>query len=102
MDEVHTWVNDLRALQSIKGQRYCMLMDVYTGDELDKIDDWIEKIGVGNKVMETLPVDIHRLKDQTQEKILEVEKYYSDACLDIFKDESRDKILPVQIVLEYF
>ena len=61
-----------------------MLMDVYTTDELDKIDDWIEKIENSNKAMETLHADIHKLKDQTQEKILEVEKHYSDACLDIF------------------
>ena len=61
-----------------------MLMDVYMGDKLDKIDDWIENIVDGNKVKETLDVKIHRLKDQTQEKILEAEKHYSDACLDIF------------------
>ena len=77
-------------------------MDEYTGDELDKIDDWIEKIVDGNKVMETLYADIHKLKDQTQEKILEAEKYYSDACHDIFEGESRDKILPVQIVIDQF
>ena len=28
-----------------------MLMDVYTADELDKIDDWIENIVDDNKVM---------------------------------------------------
>ena len=54
------------------------------------------------KIMETLHVDIHRLKDQTQEKIFEIEKYYSDACLDIFEDESRDKLLLVQIVAKQF
>jgi len=63
-------------LHSIKGQRYQMLMDVYTTDELDKIDNSIEKIADGNKVMETLHANIHKLKDQTQEKILEVEKYF--------------------------
>ena len=51
-----------------------MLMDVYTIDELDKIYDQIEKIVDGNKVMETLHTDIHKLKDQTQEQILEVER----------------------------
>ena len=45
---------------------------------------------------------MHKLKDQTQEKILEAEKYYSNACLDIFEDESRDKIIPIQIIVEYF
>ena len=63
-------------------------MDVYTTKELDKIDDWIENIVNGNKVMETLHVEIHRLKDQAQEKILEAKKHYSDACLDFFKDDA--------------
>ena len=40
-----------------------MLMDVYMGDELDKIDYWIGKISTSNKVMEILHVDIHKLKD---------------------------------------
>ena len=51
------------------------------------IDDWIEKIVDGNKVMETLHEEIHRLKDQAQEQILEAKKLSSDACLDIFEDE---------------
>lgn len=42
-----------------------MLMDVYINEELDLIDDWIEKIADGNKVMETLHVEIQKLKDQT-------------------------------------
>ena len=54
----------------------------------------------GNKIMETLYVDIHKLKDQTQEKILEAERQYSDACLDIFEDDSRDKLMTVQLVVE--
>ena len=40
------------------------MIDVYTGEKLDIIDDWIEKIVDGNKVMETLHDEIHRLKDQ--------------------------------------
>lgn len=42
-----------------------MLMEVYIAEELDKIDDWIEKIVDGNKVMETLHTKILKLKDQT-------------------------------------
>ena len=40
-------------------------MEVYTVEELDKINDWIEKIVDDNKVMETLHAEIHKLKDQT-------------------------------------
>ena len=102
MDEVRTWSKDLQTLQAIKGQRYHILIDVYTREELDMIDDWIEKIADGNKVMETLHEEIHRLKDQARELILEVEKLYSDACLDIFEDEEREKLFPVEVVLDYF
>ena len=42
-----------------------MLIEVYTVEELDKIYDWMEKIVDGNKVMETLHAEIHKLKDQT-------------------------------------
>ena len=77
-------------------------MDVYTIDELDKIDDWIEKIVDGNKVMETLHVDIHKLKNQTQEKIVEAERHYNDAFLDIFEDDSRDKMITVPLCFEIF
>ena len=67
-----------------------MLMEVYTTKELDKIDVWMEKIADGNKKMETLHVKIHKLKDQAQEKIL-----------DIFEDDAREKLIAVEVVVEY-
>ena len=79
-----------------------MLMDVYTTKELEKIDDWIENILGSNKVMDLLHVEIHRLKDQAQEKILEAKKHYSDACLDIFEDDAQEKIILVEVVVEKF
>ena len=102
MEEVQVWSKDLQTLQAKKGQRYCILIDVYTREELDMIDDWIEKIADGNKVMETLHEEIDWLKDQAREKILEAENLYSDACLDIFEDEEREKLLPVEVVVENF
>ena len=102
MDEVWAWSKDLQTLQAIKGKRYCTLIDVYTGEELDMIDDWIEKIAKSNKVMGTLHKEIHQLKDQAQEWILEAKKLYSDACLDIFENEEREKLLPVEVVLGNF
>ena len=53
-----------------------------------------------NKVMETLYVDMHKLKDQSQEKIVEVEKHYSDAFVDIFEDDSRDKLMTIEEIVE--
>ena len=52
------------------------------------------------KVMETLHEEIHRLKDQTWERILEAEKLYNDACLDIFEDEEWEKLLLVEVVVD--
>ena len=52
--------------------------------------------------METLHKEIHRLKDQAWEKILEEEKLHSDACLDIFEDEEWEKLLPIEVVVENF
>ena len=77
----------MQTLQTIKGQRYRILIDVYTREKLYMIDDWIKKIEDGQKVMETLHEEIHRLKDQAREPMLEAENVYSDACLDIFEDE---------------
>ena len=74
----------MQILQAIKGKIYRILIDVYIGEELDMIDDWIEKIEDGNKEMEMLQDEIHWLKDQAQEKILKAKRLYSDAYLDFF------------------
>lgn len=39
IDEVRAWSKDLQTLKPIKGQRNWTLVDVYTMDELDMIDD---------------------------------------------------------------
>lgn len=64
----------------MKIQRYRTLIKVYTIEELNKLEDWIEKIVVNSKVMEGFHKDIQWLIDQTQENILEVEKYYKIVC----------------------
>ena len=71
-------------------------------EELDLIDDWIENIVDSNIVMETLHPEIHQLKDQAWEWILEAERYYSDVCLEIFEDEEREKSMPIEVVVERF
>ena len=52
--------------------------------------------------MESLHAKIHHIKDQAREKILDVEKHYSDACLDIFEDDAREKLIPVEVVMQRF
>ena len=62
-------------------------MEVYTTEDLEKLDDWIENISTDNKVMEGLHTDIQKIRDQTQEKILKVERYYNATFHEIFEDE---------------
>ena len=52
--------------------------------------------------MGTLHEEIHRLNAQAWDWILEVEKLYSDAYLEIFEDEEWEKILTVEVVVENF
>ena len=59
MDEVQAWSKDLQTLQAIKGQRYHILINVYMGEEIDMINDWIDKIEDNNKIMEALHKEIH-------------------------------------------
>lgn len=70
MDEVRAWSKDLQLLQAIKGQRYIILVDVYTMEELDLIAYYIDNIVDSNKVIETLHTEINRLKDQARKLIL--------------------------------
>ena len=78
------------------------MVDVYIVEELDLINDWIEKIVDSNKVMETLHAKIHQLKDQAWDQIFEAENHYSDACLHIFEDDEWEKLLPIEVVVEKF
>ena len=84
---MRAWSKDLQVLQAIEGKRYKILVDVHIVKELDLIDDWIEKIVDSNKAMETLHAEMHQLKDQAREWILEAERHYSDARLEIFEDD---------------
>ena len=102
MDELWAWSKDLQVLQALKGKRYRVLVDVYTTKELDSIDDWILKIEQSNEVMELLHAEIHQLKDQTQERILEATKHYNDAFLEIFEDDEWEKLMLIEIVVEKF
>lgn len=52
--------------------------------------------------METLHDEIHRLKDQAREQILEAEKHYRNACLDIFEDNEQEILLLVETIVDNF
>ena len=50
--------------------------------------------------MEGLHEDIWKIRDQTQEKILEAKRYYNATCLEIFEDDSKTKINMVQSMVQ--
>ena len=64
VEEVSSWARDLEALKIIKSQKYKMLMVVYFGDKIDKIDDWIENLNKGNIVMLSFYGDIEQTKER--------------------------------------
>jgi hypothetical protein len=49
IEEVSSWARDLETLESIKSQKYRIVMAVYCEEELDKIDDLIKNIKEGKK-----------------------------------------------------
>ena len=51
------------------------MIDVYTREELDMIDDWIEKIVDSNKVMGTLHEEIHQLKAKPESEFWKKRNY---------------------------
>ena len=68
-----------------------MLKIVYSKDELDKIDDWIDNMKNSNKVMLSLWGNIQQIQGRANAQILEVDKYYSIASMEIFIDDSQDE-----------
>ena len=52
--------------------------------------------------METLHEEIHSSRTKLESEFWKLEKLYSDACLDIFKDEEWEKLLLVEVVVENF
>lgn len=88
VEEVSSWARDLESLKTIKSQEYIMLMALYSGDELDKIDDLMENIKKGNKVMLSLYGVIEKIEDIN---LLEPQEVAS--LINKFKKESGDIIL---------
>lgn len=79
-----------------------MLMEVYAVEELDMLNDMIEKILAGNKVMEGMHEEIQRINDKDQDQFLEAKRYQNTTCLEIFEDDSKTNIFGVQFVVQQF
>ena len=69
-----------------------MLMVMYSRDQLDETNGWIDNIQEGNKVISALYEDIEEMKNWDKTQILEVDRYYSMANMKFFFDDSREKL----------
>ena len=77
-----------------------MLIVVYSSDELDKIQDWMDSIEDGNKEMLALYGNIQEIWGRAKAQILEVDKYYSMASMKIFIDDSKDEFTSAKFVIQ--
>ena len=83
---------DLEARKIIRGQKYKMLIVVYSREELENIENMMDNIEDGNKVMFSLYGDIYEIQVRAKAQILEVDKFYSVANMEIFIDNSMDEL----------
>ena len=65
---------------------------MYSRDELDTMEGWIENIEEGNKVMLSLYGKIQQTQDRAKAQFLEANKYYSVASIEIYSDDSKDEL----------
>lgn len=102
IDEVSSWMNDLEAPKTIKGKMYQMLLPIYPRDELDKINDWVESIQAGNKVILSQYDDIQEMQTRVWTHIFEADNYYNATNLEIFKNDSKDQLSTTETVVQQF
>ena len=100
LDEVSSWTEDLQVLRQIKSQKYQMLTSVYMAKEIDKVEDWIDLIKDCTRSMMTLYDQIKEVENRARDQIMEADKLYSAASMDIFTDNSMDELVSIEAVVQ--
>ena len=101
LKEVSSWANNLTTLREIKSQKYQMLTLVYTREEIDKVEDWIDSIKDSFRAMMTLYDQIKEVENRAKAQILEVDKFYSAASMEIFTDNSMDELASIETIVQH-
>ena len=83
-------------------QKYKMMSIVYPRNELDKMEDQIENIEKGNEVMLALYRGIQWIQDRAKAQVLEADKYYNAASMEIFNNDSREELGSLEVVVQQF
>ena len=102
LDEVSSWTEDLQAFRQIKSQKYWMLTSVYTAEEIDQVEDSVDLIKDGTKSMMTLYDQIKEVEKRAKDQIMEADKLYSAASMEIFTDNSMDELVIIEVVVQQF
>ena len=79
-----------------------MLTSVYIVEEIDQVEDWVDSIKEGTKAMMTLYDQIKEVENRARAQILEVDKLYSVASMDIFTDNSMDELESTETIVHQF
>ena len=93
-----SWANDLTTLREIKGQKYRMLTSIYTTKEIYKVEDCIDLIKDSTRAMMTLYDQIKEVENIAKAQILEVDKFYSVASMEIIIDNSMDELASIETI----
>ena len=83
LEEVSSWAND-QTLREIKSQKYRVLTLVYTAEEIDKVEDWIDSIKDSTRAMMTLYDQIKEVENRAKTQILEADKFYCATSMEFF------------------
>ena len=79
-----------------------MLTTVYSREELDKIEDQMDNIKDVYKVMLALYGNIQEIQVRAKAQILEADKQYSAASMEIFTNNFIDELTCVEVVIQQF
>ena len=76
-----------------------MLTSVYTTKEINQVEDWVDSIKDGTKAMMTLYDQIKEVENKARDQIMEADKLYSSASMEIFTDSSMEELASIEIVV---
>ena len=79
-----------------------MLTSIYTTKEIDQVEDWVDSIKDGTKAMMTMYDQIKQVENRAKDQIMEADKLYSAASMEIFTDNSIDELVSIEAVVQQF
>ena len=79
-----------------------MLTLVYMVEEIDQVEDWIDLIKDETRAMMTLYDQIKEVENRARAQILEADKLYSAASMEIFTNNSMEELVNVETIIQKF